>query len=168
MQLAEQPFGIITQLIHNILGEAEVINAPAIEGLAALENDSVSGVVMRSFLEHEHQPRSLLTEIARVLAPGGAAIVKVPNYGSLNRIVMGPRWCGFRFPGHVNYFTPGTLRSMVEQADLAVVRFGPTDRFPLSDNMWMVAARDPADASTAPPPRHSPNSVRPIPSRHGR
>ena len=38
-------------------------------------------------------------------APGGVAIVKVPNYGSLNRMVMGGNWCGFRIPDHVNYFT---------------------------------------------------------------
>ena len=127
---------------QNLAGRgALVVNAPAIEGLAAMDAGSASGIVMRSFLEHELRPRDLLAEVSRVLASGGAAIVKVPNYGSLNRIAMGSRWCGFRFPGHVNYFTPGALRSMVEQAGLGVVRFGPTDRFPLSDNMWMLAAR---------------------------
>lgn len=132
--------------------DAEVVNAPAIEGLATLEAGSVSGVVMRSFLEHEHRPRELLDEVARVLKCGGAAIIKVPNFGSVNRAVMGSRWCGFRFPGHVNYFTPRTLRRMVEDAGLAAVRFGPTDRFPLSDNMWMVAARRCSVASTVPAP----------------
>ena len=131
-------------------GEARVVNAPAIEGLAAMAAGSVSGVVMRSFLEHETRPRELLDEVARVLADDGVAIVKVPNYGCLNRAVVGPRWCGFRFPGHVNYFTPASLRSMVEDAGLAVVRFGLLDRFPLSDNMWMVAARRTRTGSAAP------------------
>lgn len=129
----------------NLAGrDAEVVNAPAIEGLADVGTGTASGVLMRSFLEHELRPRELLAEVSRVLAADGAAIVKVPNYGSVNRVAMGPRWCGFRFPGHVNYFTSGTLRGMVEDARLAVVRFGPLDRFPLSDNMWMVAARRPA------------------------
>lgn len=130
--------------------DAEVVNAPAVDGLAAMPDASATGVVMRSFLEHEIRPCELLTEVARVLTADGAAIVKVPNFGSVNRAVMGPRWCGFRFPGHVNYFTPRTLRSMVEAAGLAVVRFGQADRFPFSDNMWMVAAHRPLAEPTVP------------------
>ena len=139
----------------NLAGRgSQVVNAPAVDGLATMPDGSATGVVMRSFLEHELSPRALLAEVARVLAPGGAAIVKVPNYGSANRLVMGPRWCGFRFPGHVNHFTPRTLQGMVEQAGLAVVRFGPTDRFPFSDNMWMVAAR--RSLTGSPVPRDNP------------
>lgn len=111
---------------------------------------------MRSFLEHELHSRALLAEVARVLAPGGATIVKVPNHGSANRLVMGPRWCGFRSPGHVNYFTPRTLQGMVEQAGLAVVRFGPTDRFPLGDNMDGRGPQFPS-GSTVPHARRPPD-----------
>ena len=137
-------------------GDAEVVNAPAVDGLAAMAAGSASGVVMRSFLEHELRPRALLAEAARVLAADGAAIVKVPNYGSLNRVVMGPRWCGFRFPGHVNYFTPRTLRRMVEDAGLVVARFNPVDRFPTSDNMWLVAVASSRGTATSPSPRRNP------------
>lgn len=144
------------------------MNAPAIEGLATLEAGSVSGVVMRSFLEHEHRPRELLDEVARVLECDGAAIIKVPNFGSVNRAVMGARWCGFRFPGHANYFTPGGLRSMVEQAALSVVRFRLIDRFPFSDNMWMLAARRSFAGSTVPRPRCPPDIVPGDPTKRSR
>ena len=76
-----------------------------------------------------------------MLKPDGVAIIKVPNFSSINRRVMGSRWCGFRFPGHVNYFTPASLRSMVEDAGLSAVGVGFFDRFPLSDNMWMVVRK---------------------------
>ncbi|MDE2968825.1 MAG: methyltransferase domain-containing protein [Chloroflexota bacterium] len=118
-----------------------VVNMPAIEGLAAMAPASASGVLMRSFLEHEHRPAALLAEVARVLVAGGAVVVKVPNFGCLNRRLMGSRWCGFRFPGHVNYFTPASLREMVEGAGLTVTEFGLFDRFPFADNMWLVAHR---------------------------
>ena len=117
---------------------------PAIEGLASIPDDSVSGVVMRSFLEHEARPATLLREVARTLNGQGCSIIKVPNYASLNRRVMGSRWCGFRFPGHVNYFTPKSLRNMVEGAGLRVVDFGWLDHFALSDNMWLVARSVPS------------------------
>lgn len=118
-----------------------VVTAPAAKGLALLPAGKFSGVVMRSFLEHDSEPRATLAGVARALMPGGAAIVKVPNYASLNRVVMGRRWCGFRWPDHVNYFTPAGLARMVEAEGLAVARFGLIDRLPTSDNMWMVARR---------------------------
>jgi len=118
----------------------------AIEGLAAVPEGTVSGIIMRSFLEHEQQPAELLARAWAALRPGGATIIKVPNYASVNRRVMGPRWCGFRFPGHVNYFTPQSLREMVEATGFRVERFGLFDRFYLSDNMWMVASKP--DAAT--------------------
>ena len=118
-----------------------VINTAAIEGLARIEAATATGVLMRSFLEHEHRPAALLAQIERVLKEDGVAIIKVPNFASVNRRVMGSRWCGFRFPGHVNYFTPASLESMVKKAGLTTVSFGPFDRFPLSDNMWMVVRK---------------------------
>ena len=118
-----------------------IIAMSAMEGLAAVPEGTASGIVMRSFLEHEQQPAELLARAWAALRPGGATIIKVPNYASVNRRVMGPRWCGFRFPGHVNYFTPKSLRDMVEAAGFRVERFGLFDRFYLSDNMWMVASK---------------------------
>jgi len=49
------------------------------------------------------------------LKPGGVIYVKVPNFGTLNRMVMGVKWCGFRFPDHLNYFTIPSLRQMAEK-----------------------------------------------------
>ena len=96
---------------------------------------------MRSFLEHEREPLVLLGSAWSALRPGGAAIIKVPNYASFNRKLMGNRWCGFRFPGHVNYFTPESLRAMVESVGFQVEKFSLTDHFYLSDNMWMVVRK---------------------------
>tara|TARA_A100001037_G_scaffold299040_1_gene323844 strand:+ start:3551 stop:4387 length:837 start_codon:yes stop_codon:yes gene_type:complete len=119
----------------------KVINMPAVEGLASFESGAASGILMRSFLEHEQKPVELLAEAERVLKPGGVAIIKVPNFASMNRRVMGSRWCGFRFPGHVNHFTPASLKAMVVASGLTPVSFGPFDRFIFSDNMWMVVRK---------------------------
>ena len=110
----------------------------AIDGMRRFPPDFFDGIMMRAFLEHEVNPRELLAAALPALKPGGRVIIKVPNYGSINRRVMDRRWCGFRFPDHVNYFTPATLRRLVQSAGYRVSRFGPIDRFPLSDNMWMV------------------------------
>jgi len=119
------------------------VHAPSLDGLRSFADGFFAVVTLRSYLEHELHPLLVLREAARVLTPGGVAIVKVPNYGSLNRRVMGRRWCGFRYPDHLNYFTPRTLRRMAALAGFAA-RFGMTGRLPTSDNMWAVLSR--ADA----------------------
>ena len=114
---------------------------PALDGLGEVRAESLAGIVANAFLEHEIRPKELLQAAARALMPAGAMIVKVPNYACLNRHVMGAGWCGFRFPGHVNYFTPRTLRRMVEEVGMEVAEFRWVDRVPTSDNMWMVVRR---------------------------
>lgn len=114
-----------------------VVNQPSLTGLRNFADGFFTAAALRSYLEHELHPRAVLRELRRTLTPEGVAIVKVPNYGSLNRRVAGRKWCGFRYPDHVNYFTPQTLRAMAEDCGYQV-RFGPTDRLPTSDNMYAV------------------------------
>jgi SAM-dependent methyltransferase len=111
------------------------INQPALRGLESFADGFFTAATLRSYLEHELHPRAVLRELWRTLAPGGVAIVKVPNYGSLNRRVTGRKWCGFRYPDHLNYFTPKSLRRLAEGCGYRV-HFGLTDRLPTSDNMY--------------------------------
>lgn len=92
------------------------IQAPAVEGLKHFDAGMFDGVIMNSYLEHEEQPRTALAEVARVLRSGGKAYVRLPNFGGLNRRVTGKKWCGFRYPDHVNYFTLSRLRAMAHEA----------------------------------------------------
>jgi len=68
---------------------------------------------------------------------GGVCVIKVPNYASWNRIVRGKKWCGFRYPEHVNYFTPDSLGKMADASGLRAVQTF-MDVLPISDNMWAV------------------------------
>lgn len=114
-----------------------VINAPALVGMKRLEDNFFSGAILRSYLEHEMRPLEILKETHRVLCPGGVALIKVPNFGSLNRMVMGKRWCGFRYPDHLNYFTARSLREMGEKCGF-FVSYGLKGRIPTNDNLHAV------------------------------
>jgi SAM-dependent methyltransferase len=116
------------------------VNAPSLEGLKSFAAGFFTAATLRSYLEHELHPRAVLTELHRTLAPGGVALIKVPNYASLNRRVTGRKWCGFRYPDHLNYFTPASLTRMAAECGYRA-RFGPTDRLPTSDNMYAVLAK---------------------------
>jgi SAM-dependent methyltransferase len=116
------------------------ISAPCVEGLRRFPKGFFAAASLRSYLEHEAEPLRVIENLRRVLAPRGFAVVKVPNYSSLNRRVMGRRWCGFRYPDHLNYFTPETLGSMAHKAGFET-DFGLTGRLPTSDNMWAVLTK---------------------------
>lgn len=113
----------------------------ALLGLDTFEKDFFSAAIMSAYLEHESAPREVLQKILRILRSGAHLIIKVPNYGCLNRIVMGQKWGGFRYPDHVNYWTPETLIKIIRDTGFQIVRFNIWDRFPTSDNMWLVARK---------------------------
>lgn len=88
------------------------IHGPGSEAIWQFPESYFDGIVMRSYLEHEKQAFRVLEGAFRALKPGGKVYVKVPNYGSLNRKLIGKNWCGFRLPDHVNYFTLESLHNL--------------------------------------------------------
>ena len=117
-----------------------VINAPSLEGLKAYPENFFTAATLRSYLEHEMNPMPVLLELRRSLVAGGVAIIKVPNFASLNRRFAGPKWCGFRYPDHLNYFTPSSLRDMASRCGFDT-RYGLTFKLPTSDNMYAVLTK---------------------------
>jgi len=115
-----------------------VVHNDALSGLKQLHSNYFSGVILSAFLEHEINPKEVLKEIYRTLSPSGSCIIKVPNFSSINRLVRGKRWCGFRLPDHVNYFTPKNLVGMCQASGFYIRQFKFADRLPISDNMWIV------------------------------
>ena len=86
------------------------------------------------------QPKKLLAHVARVLKDDGKAYIRVPNFGGINRRVMGAKWCGFRYPDHVNYFTVTSLRRLAADCGLNVRLLNPI-RLPLDDNINAVLSK---------------------------
>ena len=127
----------------------DVVFADAKQSFSELEDASFDAVTLIAILEHVMDPIEMLSETTRVLRPGAPAIVKVPNYATLNRRVSGAEWCGFRFPDHVNYFSPASLVECGRRAGLTVARFQFLDRQQTSDNMWCVFQKPIASAKAA-------------------
>ena len=90
---------------------------------------SADAVTCLDVIEHVLDPRRLMREIARVLAPGGRAVVTTPNIqfwrhiwsivrGSFPRTSTDPEgWDG----GHIHYFTFGDLERLAAECGLEVV-----------------------------------------------
>jgi hypothetical protein len=138
------PYGVeISKSLSTAADEAfrqhggKCLQAPAAEGLASFPRGFFHGALLIGYIEHEFYPREALLKLREALADNAAVIIKTPNFASLNRRVMGQRWSGFRFPDHVNYFTPATLREIARRAGFTT-HYGLTDRNPTSDSLWGV------------------------------
>ena len=74
------------------------------------------------YLEHVPNPTEVLTEMARLLAPGGTIVLSVPNSASVNARVFRDRWYHLDCPRHYHLWTPSTLAHTAASAGLEVVQ----------------------------------------------
>jgi Methyltransferase domain len=80
-------------------------------------------VVANHVLEHIEDLRSFLSEVARVLEPGGRFFVFSPHYRGLIARLRRAGWMGWQPRQHFWHFTPDTLRATVERVGtLSVVQ----------------------------------------------
>lgn len=85
-------------------------------------------VTMRHVLEHVPRPDLLLTEIVRILKPGGRLVIVTPNVASLGHATFGRFWLGLDVSRHVNLFTPRSLIDLLGRSRLTCQSIETTDR----------------------------------------
>ncbi len=79
-------------------------------------DEHYDAIYAQDVLEHLARPLDELRELRRILRPGGMLYVHVPNYASLT-IRTGVSRFAYNEPlGHLNYFTPKTLKTMLKRA----------------------------------------------------
>jgi hypothetical protein len=76
-------------------------------------------IVMSEFIEHVAHPRRYLERARRLLQRHGRVYVTTPNFNSITHRITGTAW-GVIGEGHVAYYTPRTLRSLLQNAGLVV------------------------------------------------
>jgi SAM-dependent methyltransferase len=89
---------------------------------AALPAGQLDVVTLWNVFEHLFDPAATLVEIRRILVPGGLLVMAVPDAGSLDARIFGPRWAGYDVPRHLYTFDRLTLSRMLSQAGFKVVR----------------------------------------------
>ena len=87
----------------------DVLSAPFAEA-------SFDVVTAFHVLEHVADPAEVMRRMLAWLAPGGLAIVEVPNAGGLGASLFGAAWSGLELPRHLCQFTTESLGRTVEQA----------------------------------------------------
>lgn len=112
------------------------------EAIWEFDEGQFDGIVMFSYLEHETDVMGVLRGAHRALKDTGGVFIRVPNFGSLNRRIIGPKWCGFRYPDHVNYFTLATLTATAKRAGFTT-QLVNTITHPVDDNTSVLLRKLP-------------------------
>lgn len=77
-------------------------------------------VTMDQVIEHVTDPLATLRGVARILKPGGTAILSTPNASGWGAKFFGRHWINWHTPYHVQFFSRRSMRLAAEQAGLMV------------------------------------------------
>ncbi|MDP3493154.1 MAG: class I SAM-dependent methyltransferase [Hyphomonadaceae bacterium] len=100
--------------VTEVLTTSEVL--PLADGLA-------TRVICTEVLEHVSDPKTMISELARITAPGGLLTLTVPHPASeeLQKLVAPPEY--FKPPNHVRIFSVEQFKSLVTDAGLIIERY---------------------------------------------
>jgi 2-polyprenyl-3-methyl-5-hydroxy-6-metoxy-1,4-benzoquinol methylase len=125
----------------------DVTDQPLAE--AGIEPESLDVVTLLSVLEHVHEPRRMLADVARVLKPGGALFLIVPNLASLACRILHEHAATFDGRNHLVYYTPATLADLLRRCgyEPELVTTKVTSLDPILE--WLTFEEPYSDADTS-------------------
>jgi ubiquinone/menaquinone biosynthesis C-methylase UbiE len=132
------PYAATLDISRRLLESAGIPSTVIAEGIGEAmpyTNASFDAIYSVSCLEHTQDPKAVLSEIARVLKPGGVAVINFPNYGS---------W----WEGHYNFFmiphTPKWLFKIIARMRGRSPDFADTLQFITYGNLmdWLTPLKD--------------------------
>jgi len=108
---------------------------------AAFPARSFDVVTLWDVLEHVPDPRRTLTEVARILRPGGLLVLSLPDPDCLEARLFGPYWAGWDVPRHLHLFPLPVLERLLDEIGFqgAEVSYftGRYYVFVLSTELWL-------------------------------
>jgi SAM-dependent methyltransferase len=88
-------------------------------------------ILLMNLIEHVESPRKVLANVARLLAPGGLALVKTPNLDALDaRLFRRSYWAGLHVPRHWVLFTRESFERALVGSGLRMRNFTYTQGAP--------------------------------------
>jgi SAM-dependent methyltransferase len=88
---------------------------------AGFEDNSFDVVTAWHVLEHVAEPHELITEVHRIMRPGGLFACEVPNFDSLQAWLGRDRWFHLDVPRHLLQYTPEAVDLLLGGHGLRVV-----------------------------------------------
>jgi SAM-dependent methyltransferase len=86
-------------------------------------------IVMLDVLEHVRDPAAFLAQLRTHLRPGGRLLIMTPNIRSLLARFSGQRWVSFKIPEHLYYYSPRSIRRLLESSGFDVLAIKGTGQY---------------------------------------
>ena len=105
----------------------ERFNIPVADlaGQPLLPDRAYNVITLWHVLEHAHGIHESMSEISRLLKPGGLVLIGIPNCASWDAQFYGRHWAAYDTPRHLHHFTPDTLRCLAERHGFRVAAMRP-------------------------------------------
>jgi len=103
-------------------------------------------IVVCHVFEHVPDPRALLSECRRILAPGGTLVITTPNILSMGHRRFQSAWVHLDPPRHLHIFSPDSLRRMVAESGLTTETLRSTARW--AEGVWTLSSFIRRDGAT--------------------
>ncbi len=88
---------------------------------AKYQSEFFDWIHMSEVLEHLYDPLKTLKEVKRILKKGGKCTINVPNFSSLDAILLKGAWRELDVPRHLFHFTPITIEKVISRAGLKII-----------------------------------------------
>jgi 2-polyprenyl-3-methyl-5-hydroxy-6-metoxy-1,4-benzoquinol methylase len=89
----------------------------------ALDEARFDAITLYEVIEHVPDSYALIAECARLLKPRGVLLIGTGNVDSWTRVIRQGRWDFLNsHVGHVNFFSPGSLKVLAPRVGLVVAR----------------------------------------------
>jgi 2-polyprenyl-3-methyl-5-hydroxy-6-metoxy-1,4-benzoquinol methylase len=111
---------------------------------AAFDENSFDLITARHLIEHIPDPKSFVSEIARILRKRGQFVIQTPNNKALGKKWFGATWFPNDVPRHLVLFNPENLRMLVEcyGLRLRILNTSSTPKIILNSWDYLTGNRD--------------------------
>jgi len=106
-------------------------------------------IVSFEVVEHLYDPAAFAARVHEALKPGGLMVLTTPYHGYFKNLAISllNQWddhhMSLRLHSHIKFFSPRTVRTLLETAGFTDLRFGSVGRIPGLAKSMVVAARHP-------------------------
>ena len=102
--------------------------------ISTLESGSFDCITLWHVLEHFHDPYKYMSDIHKLLKPGGLCLIALPNCNSYDALSYKQFWAAYDVPRHLWHFNPSTFKLFSEKAGFSITKLRalPLDVFYIS------------------------------------
>jgi len=93
--------------------------------ISTLEPASFDCITLWHVLEHLSNLSTVISDIKRILKPGGTCIIALPNINSSDFVHYGPYWAALDVPRHLWHFNPDTFGFLFEGRGFRITGIKP-------------------------------------------